>query len=170
MSSKKRKSDEKSSSSSTDGRTQDNVFEKKLITAEKSIHTLQTLASEMIFKTLGEDQSLTTLVDPLVNLEVALLRKRILDMKEVLVHCEEGKKIKLKNGDILHILQNENENLKKIASDSAIQKNSYQIEANNMKIQELTQALAEAQAWNDKIEQENELLRTENLFLMKQLK
>jgi len=170
MSSKKRKSDEKSSSSSSDGRTHDNVFEKKLITAEKSIHTLQTLASEMIFKTLGEDQSLTTLVDPLVNLEVALLRKRILDMKEVLVHCEEGKKIKLKNGDILHILQNENENLKKIASDSAIQKNTFQIDANNKKIQELTQALAEAQAWNDKIEQENELLRTENLFLKKQLK
>ena len=166
MSSKKRKSDEKSSS---DVRIQDdNLFEKKLLIAEKSIHTLQTLASEMIFKTIGEDQSLTTLVDPIVNLEVALLRKRLLDMKEVLVHSEEGRKMKLKNGDILQTLQNENENLKKIAGDAAIQKNTFQIESANKKIQELTLALSEAQTWNDKIEQENELLRTENLFLKKQ--
>jgi hypothetical protein len=166
MSSKKRKSDDKS-----DVRTsQDNSIEKKLIAAEKSIHTLQTLTSEMIFKTLGEDQSLTSLVDPLVNLEVALLRKRLLDMKETLAFSEEGRKIKLKNGDILQILQHENDNLKKVASDAAIQKYSFQIEANNKKINELTQALAEAQAWNDKIEQENEQLRTENLFLKQKLK
>lgn len=161
--SKKRKSDEKSDKS--DKCDVNSTLEKKLMIAEKSIHALQTLVSELIFKTLGEDQSLTTLVDPLVNLEVELLRKRLLDMKETLVLTEEGRKTKLKKSDILQRLQNENDNLKRIVDDLAIQKYMFQIDAKDKQINELSQSLAEAQAWNDKIEQENEQLRAENLFL-----
>jgi len=166
-SSKKRKSDDKSDKS--DKSDINTNIERKLMIAEKSIHTLQTLVSELIFKTLGEDQSLTTLVDPLINLEVELLRKRLLDMKEILVFSEEGRKTKIKKSDILQTLQNENDDLKNIVDDVAIQKYMFQIDAKDKQISELTQSLVEAQAWNDKIEQENEQLRTENLFLKQQL-
>jgi hypothetical protein len=58
-------------------------IEKKLILSEHKLHELQSFTSELIANKSKETKTLNTLVDPLINIEILLLRKKILDLENI---------------------------------------------------------------------------------------
>lgn len=58
-------------------------IEKKLIATEQKLHELQSFTTELIANKSKETKTLNPLVDPLINIEILLLRKKISDLEAI---------------------------------------------------------------------------------------